>query len=95
MDDNAHQETAHLEVQNEYPNCLVGRGKWSKNIYEERDSPKQIMTGARNIFYCILLGLGIFFDAWWRDERQQGKHIFNIRENPKRTKEVVFTHIKN
>ena len=36
-----------------------------------------------------------FFDAWWRGERQQGKNIFNIRENPDRTKDDIFTHIKN
>ena len=95
LDDIAHQETEHLEVHPEYPDCMVGRVKWSKNIYEERDSPKQIMMGARNTYYCIILGLALFFDAWWKDERQQAKHIFNIRDTTKRTKDAVFHHIKN
>ena len=60
LDDIAHQETEHLVVHPGYPDCLVGCVKWSRDMFEERDSPKQMMMGARNTFYCIILGLGLF-----------------------------------
>ena len=37
---------------------------WSKNIAEERDAPKQILLGAMNSKYCVLLKLGCYLEHW-------------------------------
>ena len=37
---------------------------WSKNINEERDAPKQILLGAMNPKYCVLLKLGCYLEHW-------------------------------
>ena len=29
---------------------------WSKNVQEERDAPDQILLGAMDLCYCVLVG---------------------------------------
>ena len=37
---------------------------WSKNINKELDAPKQILLGAMNPKYCVLLKLGCYLEHW-------------------------------
>ena len=37
---------------------------WSKNVNEERDAPDQILLGAKNPKYCVLLGLSTWLEFW-------------------------------
>ena len=37
---------------------------WSKNVNEERDAPDQILLGAMNPKFCVLLGFSTWFEFW-------------------------------
>jgi len=43
---------------------LISRLCWSKNIMEERDAPNQILLGADNPSFCVMLGLGSWLEYW-------------------------------
>ena len=38
---------------------------WSKNVYEERDCPDQIILGSHDPDFCILLSLGLYLESWF------------------------------
>jgi len=63
-DDTAHLKKENFEVSAEFPWTLTAKFRWSKNVHEERDCPKQIMLGADDPTYCILLALAIFLESW-------------------------------
>lgn len=63
-DDMSHVKKMNLEVSNEYPFTLTSKMRWSKNVKEERDCPKQILLGAMDPRYCMLLGLVVFEESW-------------------------------
>ena len=41
----------------EFPFALKSKMCWSKNVLEERDSPDQIILGAMDPQFCVLLAL--------------------------------------
>jgi hypothetical protein len=43
---------------------LRSKLNWSKNVNEERDVPNQILTGAMDLLYCVLLGLAVFLEIF-------------------------------
>lgn len=66
-DDTAHVKKTTLEQSDQFPHFLLVQMRWSKNVHEERDCPKQILLGAMNTKYCVLLALSIFLEKWLRD----------------------------
>ena len=63
-DDIAHMQKENIEQSSEFPWTLTGKLRWSKNVSEERDCPKQIILGSADTRYCVLLGLSIFEESW-------------------------------
>ena len=63
-DDTAHLKKENIEISSEFPWTLTAKFRWSKNVHEERDCPKQIMLGADDPTYCVLLALAIFLESW-------------------------------
>ena len=53
------------------------------------------MLGSRNIIYCVVLGLATYFDAIWSVDRRQSKFIFDLKEDPKKTKKYVYEALKH
>ena len=51
--------TANLE----HPESICVQMRWSKNITEERESPRQIVLGSLDERMCVLLNLAIFIEA--------------------------------
>ena len=37
---------------------------WSKNVHEERDAPNQILIGAMDPMFCVLLGLAVWLEVF-------------------------------
>eukprot|EP00957_Ditylum_brightwellii_P000639 49505-Ditylum_brightwellii.AAC.1 len=51
--------------------------RWSKNIHDERDIPEQIVLGAMNAKYCILLVLASFLEENISfQDGQSGEYLF-------------------
>jgi hypothetical protein len=56
-------------------------GWWTlTNVLEERDAPGQIVIGAMDRRYCILLALGIYLEAWMesKSEPQTGIYLATL-----------------
>mmetsp|Transcript_6791 Transcript_6791/g.11328 ORF Transcript_6791/g.11328 Transcript_6791/m.11328 type:complete len:265 (-) Transcript_6791:192-986(-) len=63
-DDIAHMKKENIEQSAEHPWTLTAKLRWSKNVSEERDCPKQIVLGANDPKHCVLV-------AWrWRGWRR-------------------------
>ena len=58
---------------------LVSKLCWSKNIYEERDAPHQVLFGAAHIYYCCIVGLASWLE-WWlsTDDYKHTQFMFGI-----------------
>jgi len=65
--------------------ALLVKMCWSKNIREERDSPDQILLGAMDSRYCILLALGIYLEVWLAEGKGLTPFLFGSSEDPKAT----------
>ena len=50
--------------------ALQAKMRWSKNLHDERNVPDQILLGAMDTKYCILLGLAMYCEIWL--ERNMG-----------------------
>ena len=65
IDDSAKLKTEDIKQNHQHSHCsILTRVCWSKNVHEERDSPDQILIGAQNTCYCILLALGTWLEFW-------------------------------
>jgi regulator of replication initiation timing len=43
---------------------LRSKLNWSKNVREERDAPNQIVIGAMDSLYCVLIGLAVWLEIF-------------------------------
>jgi hypothetical protein len=64
LDDTLHVRKDSIKVCDEFDFTVTTQLRWAKNVHDERDAPRQIMLGAVNPRYCILLALGIFLEVW-------------------------------
>ena len=78
IDDTAHVRKDSIQVCPQFPEiALVTRLRWSKNVREERDAPTQIILGAMNPIYCMLLAFSIFLEVYiGTGEGQIGEYVF-------------------
>ena len=58
--------------------CLA-RLCWSKNVRTEKDAPQQILLGASNPHYCVLLGLSTWIELSIGISGRGNQFIFNYR----------------
>lgn len=56
LDDTCQIEEQDLKPNPQFPFSLLCRMCWSKNVLEERDASDQILLGAMDQRYCVLLG---------------------------------------
>jgi hypothetical protein len=64
LDDTCRFEECDLKPHPQFPFALLAKMCWSKNVREERDAPDQIVLGAMDFRYCILLALGVYLETW-------------------------------
>jgi len=78
--------------------ALVTKLCWSKNVMDERDCPNQIILGAKDRRYCVLLGLAIHLETWIASGAgAECSFVFGIRgnENTNATKDNVANYLKS
>ena len=82
-DDACQLETADLRNHNLFADfCLETKVSWSKNVREERECPAQILIGANDPDFCVLLALA----AWLENRATHGgennqRFLFGARED--------------
>ena len=55
--------------------CLQMKVAWSKNVRDKRECPPQIMIGAMDPFFCVLVALACHLECGFSDH-EQGKFLF-------------------
>jgi len=76
---------------------LVTKLCWSNNVMDERDCPDQIILGAKDWHYCVLLGLAIHLEMWIASGAgAKCSFLFGIHgnENTNATKDNVKNYLK-
>lgn len=71
---------------------------WSKNVNEERDAPDQILIGAMNTHYCVILALSTWLEFWiGRGHMANSEFLFGIYgyNDPVLIKEKASNFMKN
>ena len=59
--------------------ALISQLCWSKNIFEERQAPDQILFGAANRYFCVLVGLASWLEYWLaKDHYRKTPYLFGI-----------------
>ena len=93
IDDTANFECDDLMENAEFPFALLCKMCWSKNVMEESDAPDQILLGAMDPDFCILLVLAIFLEHWIENgDGLHSKYVFtgDLDDGaPKRCKDHV------
>jgi hypothetical protein len=64
LDDTCHMKYDFIKPCPQFPFAVLCNVGWSKNVHEERDCPDQLMMGAMDPHYCILLTLAIYLEMW-------------------------------
>ena len=62
IDDTTQLLIEHVRVHDSFPHCLKMKLNWSKNVSDERDAPWQIVLGAMDTTYCVLVSLAIWLE---------------------------------
>ncbi len=72
IDDTCQFLVSNLTASSDFDFVLRSRLNWSKNVHEERDAPNQILLGAIDFRYCVLLTLAIHLEVFLGTEGGQG-----------------------
>ena len=65
LDDTMNVLRENLDIHPHFDFALKTKLEWSKNINEERDSPWQIVLGAMDNEYCVLLQLALWLEIFY------------------------------
>ena len=74
-DDVCHLEREGLRHHPDFDFALSQKVEWSKNVLEERECPPQILLGAMDPDWCVLLSLGLYLEAWCREGNGRHSHF--------------------
>jgi len=97
-DDVHHMETKSIHVHPKFDFALETSMMWSKNVLEERDCPPQIMLGAANPVFCILLSLALFLEERFHCFGTNSKYLYteDLDEGaPKRAVKSYSTMVRD
>ena len=90
LDDSCKFKNKNFKVNLRYPDTLIGRLRWSKNVHDERDAPNQILIGALDPFFCVLLGLGLHLEIGYAQVSDQSEYLFHFgRATPQLANDFV------
>jgi hypothetical protein len=97
LDDSCHLRKETVKACSDFDFALNVRLCWSKNVCDERDAPEQIMLGAMDPRYCILLAFGIFLEFWIASGRGHlGDYVFvEAGGNPEAAKANAYNALFN
>jgi hypothetical protein len=97
-DDTAHVDGEEIKDSPQFDFTLKTKLRWSKNVHEEREAPEQIMIGAGDWKFCVLLGLAIHLERCWigSGEGLVNDLIFGMEgDDPKNAKDKVRKYLKS
>jgi len=84
VDDTAEFKKEDLKPHTQFDFALQVKMCWSKNIREERESPDQILIGANDPMYCVLLSLAIYLEVWFGAGEEHNQFLFGKGDTAKK-----------
>ena len=92
VDDACKCKLEDLKPNPQHPCTLLASMCWSKNVMDERDAPDQILLGAMDQQYCVLLGLAV-----WLELGDESPFLFGIDgiNNPDAIKKMASDFIRD
>jgi hypothetical protein len=95
-DDTAELEWDIVHVNAEFPFALLVKLCWSKNMLEERESPEQILMGAMDSLFCLLLALATYLELWIESGLgHTNDHVFGLEGDiPDNAKDCISGRLK-
>ena len=96
IDDTAHLRFADLKVHPQFDFALTIKLRWTKNCNEERQAPDQIMLGANDSDFCVLVAFAIYIQfALEFTNADNSEYIFcDTEETPDSVKQQVSVNLK-
>ena len=98
IDDSAKLRHDDIKMNDQYPNfSILAKLCWSKNVSEERDAPDQILIGAMNTCYCVILALSTWLEFWIeRGHIERTEFAFGIfgQQDPVIIKEYASSYMR-
>jgi len=91
-DDVHHMETKSLRVHPQFKFALQTKMRWSKNVLEERDCPPQILLGAANPVFCIILSLAIYLEERFSSYGTHSRFLYTEDVNDSAPKRAVKSY---
>ena len=67
MDDMAHMNKKYRQASADFSGYLCTKLCWLNNVFDESNSPWQILLGSLDTKCCVLLNLAIFLEKWTQD----------------------------
>jgi hypothetical protein len=91
IDDTAHVKACDLKVHPLFDFALSVRLRWTKNCLEERDAPDQIILGAMDSDFCLIVALAVYLQYVYElTNAAQSEFLFcNTEEDPLSVKKQV------
>jgi hypothetical protein len=93
IDDVVHFKVNDPRGHGEYDFCLKTKVRWSKNVMEERQCPPQILLGAMDPVYCLLLNFAIYLEETLSRNPNQ-VYLFTDATSDKAPKNLIQTYRK-
>lgn len=93
-DDSAKFHLPDINPFHSYPNYgIIGRLCWSKNVHEDRDAPNQVLVGAMDRRYCVLIGLAMWLEHHFTHYPEENEYVFGIygEDDPDLIKEHAYS----
>jgi hypothetical protein len=96
IDDTAHVRIADIRVHPHHDFALTVRLRWTKNCMEERDAPDQIMLGAHDSDFCVIVALGIYLQYVLEfTNAANSEYLFcDTEESPSSVKQQISTLLR-
>jgi hypothetical protein len=97
VDDSAKFRSPDLKIFHQFPDIgVIAKLCWSKNVMDERDAPDQVLLGAFDHRYCVLIGLALWLEYHCMLNPEENEFIFGIGglTDPKSIKRKASDHLK-
>jgi hypothetical protein len=64
IDDTTQFKVENLQSHQQFDFCLKAKLNWSKNVHEERDAPWQVLVGAMDVTFCVIVSLAVWLEIY-------------------------------
>ncbi len=96
IDDTCHHEVADPKGHKVFEFALQSRVRWSKNVFEEKKCPDQIILGAQDPNWCLQLMLSIYLESYL-EQHPHAKYLFteHVQIDPENNEDKAPNNLKN